>query len=1003
MTSQAPSLLTVDDAHAAIAALYGADAHARERANDALVSLGASSHAWSVALALLEQSRADSRVVFFASNMLVGKIRDGAFERALDATGKMEVIERLRATFAALARDSTCELGAKRLGIALASAAVRCDASVVISVVECAIGVASSAGMDDAAMRVGVETLACVAEDVDDAESSRRRALSMTCAAQTERVLHFVRDVFAALGTERSNERDALKTSCVRAAHMWLKLDPSGDVSGGLCVSPTQLLVAHSALFSHVVACLAIETAGCGAAAVDMLVELHQGRSGSEQEEFEAMNAVTRGLLAHGAEASAPNALDLARNITLVAVSLSERCVNVLVRGDENSLKLVALVLSLMELHGREVSEVALDFFIMLATVGVSSRHASMGAPMYARLLEVMLKQSTLPDDFTTWDDAEEDADTFDRFREFVVADLFDNAYCVLRGQYLSIIASALSSAKNWQAAESGTFALRVAAEPISEELEESTSAANEAETFLAQMFSTIIEHTADNAGLFSCHALVRAETCEMIAAYSFWLGRKTATLEEHAALTRGILMYVTAAFPYELAWRQAANAFKNICARCARQLKDPSTFTALLEHTERCIASVRPNFDNPDERDERTNVMEGLARVIARMPIAQASQASARIIAPVITKCKLFATEVASTSAPAGPEASRAMAAELSLIASVVRFLEFSPNANVEHPAISVLGAAWPTLEEIARSPAWRATCVASSLSSIYIAALLSAKAKSVDMIVPMLESIARSFSATKEPCFLEPVSTAIEIASTSSSETGTSEIFPNAPHVGTALGAAFVQIVNEIAACALAHPSSAETWECADALFTTTRAFIIFAPAHGLANEALFTALDLAVQALELKEYGPVRSSLALLNALIAPGEKSKTSPPWVANAARVDEFLASRGARLVQTILVAASSGITPRVAIRSACTFLATLLEQAREVVTPWILEALARGNAQNAETTAAAAAAMARILTKPTPLNRARTISALCDYVLVVLGEYDVDDLLAYDL
>ena len=992
------SAVSVDDAHAAIVALYGADAREREGANDTLVALGASSSAWTVALSLLEQGRADSRVVFFASNMLVAKIRDGTFEQALDAPGKMEVIARCRATLAALARDSTCELGAKRLGIALASAAARCDANVLLDVVDCAISIASNAGVDDSAMRVGVETLACVAEDVDDAESSRRRALCMSCVARTEQVLNLVRDIFRALGTGRSGERDALKTSCVRAAHKWLKLDPSGDVSGGLCVSPTQLLMAHSALFGDVVACLAIETAGCGAAAVDMLVELHQGRSGSEQEEFEAMNAVTRGLLAHGAEASAPDGLALARNVALVAVSLSERCVNVLVRGDEDSLKLVALVLSLMERHGREVTEVAIDFFLMVDTVGASSRHESMRAPMHARLVEVLLKQSTLPDDFTTWDVAEEDAETFERFREYVVSDLLDNCYSVLRGQYLNIVSGVLSSARSWHSAESGAFALRVAAGTIKEDLEESTSTADETVTFLTQLFSTIAEHTVDNAGLFSSHALVRAETCKMIASYSFWLGRKTAAGEESAALTRGILMYVTAAFPYELAWPHAASAFKNICARCARQLNDPATFNALLEHTERCVANVRPKLDNPDERDERTSVMEGLSRVVATMPIAQASQASARLITPVLAQCRLCAAEVASTSALASPEASRAMAAELSLIASAVRFLEFSPSANVEHPAISVLGAAWPTLEEIAQAPAWRAPCVAKSLSSIYVAALLSAKANSVGMIVPMLESIARSFTATKEPCFLEPVSTAIEVASTSSSESGASEIFPSAPHVGTALGAAFAQLVNETASCALAYPSSAETWERADALFTTTRAFIIFAPAHGLANEALFTALDLAVQALELREYAPVRSALALLNALIAPGEKSKTSAPWLANAARVNEFLASRGARLCRTILTAASSGVTPRVAIRAACTFLAVLLEQARDTVVPWILAAAA-------EPDDASRLALSRALTAPSPpLSRARTTSALCDFILIRLGELDPHDaFVAYDL
>ena len=119
-------------------------------------------------------------------------------------------------------------------------------------------------------------------------------------------------------------------------------------------------------------------------------------------------------MLAHASAANdSDDGVSLARNICLVAVALSERCVSVLARGDEDSLALVSLILSLMERHGREVTEVAVDFFLMMDVVGVSSRHESLRAPMHARLTEVLLKQATLPDDFTTWAVANEDEDTF--------------------------------------------------------------------------------------------------------------------------------------------------------------------------------------------------------------------------------------------------------------------------------------------------------------------------------------------------------------------------------------------------------------------------------------------------------------------------------------------------------------------------------------------------------------------------------------------------------------
>ena len=86
----------------------------------------------------------------------------------------------------------------------------------------------------------------------------------------------------------------------------------------------------------------------------------------------------------------------------------------------------------------------------------------------------------------------------------------------------------------------------------------------------------------------------------------------------------------------------------------------------------------------------------------------------------------------------------------------------------------------------------------------------------------------------------------------------------------------------------------------------------------------------LDLSVAALELREYAPVRASLALLNAIVSPGEKAKRSAPWVANACRVDEYFLSRGPLAANAILRAACAEITPRACLRPAASFLATLL-------------------------------------------------------------------------
>ena len=996
---------SIERARAAVVALYDARSTraTRDEANAHLMALSEDPRAASVALGLLERARGDANVAYYAANALSATTRsrerwNGASEGAREA-----MMRRTTAAFAATANDETTETAARRLGLALARGGARMGSAKMREVVETAFGAVRSSGVGSSAMRAGMELLALAAEACDEAETSSRRELAMACANEGERVLITVREVFSACGSARSRQTDALKASCVRAARGWLKLDPSGDVGGGLRLSPTEFAVRHGQLFGDVLQCLAIESGGCGAAAVDFLVDLHQGRSGGEAEEFQAMNAVTRGLLAHASAANdSDDGVSLARNICLVAVALSERCVSVLARGDEDSLALVSLILSLMERHGREVTEVAVDFFLMMDVVGVSSRHESLRAPMHARLTEVLLKQATLPDDFTTWAVANEDEDTFERFREHVVADLLDNCYGVLRGQYFSIIGSALGAAQNWQAAEAGAFALRAPASRVNDDLEDAPS--EEIETFLAQLLSTISEHTTDNSGLFSSHQLVRAGTCRLIASYANWLGRRgpPANSAAQAARARGVLMYITSSFPHPPAWSRAALAFKSVCSRCARHLKEPSTFAALLEHTERCIADVRLTFESEDDEDGRASVTEGLARVIAAMPVQQASEASARLIAPVLARCKRIAAEMAPQIPPnqiAHASAARAMAAELALIAASVRFLEFLPSATIasscEHPAISVLAAAWPTLEEIVAKRTWQAPSVIKAAAEIYVAALLSAKESSVNMIVPMLESIARTFMATKCASLLEPIATAIEVASISSPESGTSELLPSAPHVGATLSAAFSQIARETVR---GVRSGSDDWDLAEALFSTARTFVIFAPAQGLANETLFDVLDLSVAALELREYAPVRASLALLNAIISPGEKAKRSAPWVANACRVDEYFLSRGPLAANAILRAACAEITPRACLRPAASFLATLLHTAPDVVTPWIITAI-----DALEPIHPARERFATTLARRPPLPHPRLVAALCDFVFIAIGVGDVDDLLAYDV
>ena len=192
---------------------------------------------------------------------------------------------------------------------------------------------------------------------------------------------------------------------------------------------------------------------------------------GKPADEAAAIEGIVESLCAHRAAALAgEDAEHLARAVCRVAVAVSERDASTLTRRDARRafLELTDVVLALVEAHERPVTEAAADYFLMINTVPVADRHPALGAPLFERLVAASgALGATLPSDFTTWDEAEEDRDTFSRFREQILADLLDNCYGMTRGQYLAQIGEHLTNANSWQAAEAAVFAARAVAAPL--------------------------------------------------------------------------------------------------------------------------------------------------------------------------------------------------------------------------------------------------------------------------------------------------------------------------------------------------------------------------------------------------------------------------------------------------------------------------------------------------------------------------------------------------------
>ena len=453
-------------------------------------------------------------------------------------------------------------------------------------------------------------------------------------------------------------------------------------------------------------------------------------------------------------------------------------------------LSLTETVLRLAESHERPVMEAAADYFLMLNTVPTSQRHPSAGEPLFRRLAAACLRRAELPADFTSWEEADEDRDTFVRFREQILADLLDNCQAQMRSGYLAEVGAALGAASSWQHAEACVFAARVVASPLRRDILEPSLAgasgpdaeAERSSAMLEQLLGTVGEagraaSAAGDAGfaaiagsnVFGSHPVVVESTARMIGAYAPWLG---GTVRGHAR-QETVLMYLLCALRVPAAFRHASHAFRSVCARCAKRLNNANTVTSLLDSVQKTLPAAPPKtIESSDGKknddDDRSAVIEAIARVIASMPdpIAAADFAK-RLAAPVAARAREHMN--AANLAQARLDL---LGAEVQLIAAAVRFLEFANlvdvrGAIVEHPAIATLSAAWPTLSALNAEP-WRsAPEVVDALCEVYTRSLLCAKTAVAPLLPHLLEFMRDAFVAHRHPSCLDALAVAVEVFS--------------------------------------------------------------------------------------------------------------------------------------------------------------------------------------------------------------------------------------------
>ena len=191
----------------------------------------------------------------------------------------------------------------------------------------------------------------------------------------------------------------------------------------------------------------------------------------------------------------------------------------------------------------------------------------------------------------------------------------------------------------------------------------------------------------APASAVFASHPLVVAAAARVVGAYAPWLGQ-AAGRGDPEGVARGCAAYLLAALQAPKAFGHASGAFHALCAQCADAFaRNRDTVGGLLDAAERALPESPPagDGDGPagggafggggvDGDDDRAGVVEGLARVVAAVADPrEAAVYAKRLTAPIMARAARHAARAKATG-----EIPSALAAELKLLASALRFLEF-------------------------------------------------------------------------------------------------------------------------------------------------------------------------------------------------------------------------------------------------------------------------------------------------------------------------------------
>ncbi|QDZ21778.1 hypothetical protein HOP50_06g43200 [Chloropicon primus] len=877
-------------AQAITAVLHTAAPQDAAAAHSWLTRFAETKEAWQTSLDLLGPQHQSNEVQFFVANLLYKKVRanfkatdfDSEEERQgvlLAINAKLQMI---LSTNTVSSSPSSSSLVVDRLALARALGAVQ--SSSPDPVVSDAISWISAGSGNGTTDKVAFTMLLTLAEEANNLEAARRQPFAQMLVAR-------VGELFKCLDHAVQGHPHRMM-ACFQ--HMgpslveWIKVTAGqpGGLGLGLIVGT------YGNLFNFLLnAIVSDNSIGAGEAIAAMI----ENSPPSDQQLYPQLIRyllVENGSKVIGSDEGIEATTCIASAIATNHGSFFQW---------QEGLQLADFLLRALDRGGSRCGkEKILEFFIDLNSVPAYERLPQLRNELYESLLtRLILQVASYPPDFQGWDSCfDDDEDSFHRFREQFLVDLFEITYELIGLSYFRCIMSLFERFKDktaaggsWQTAEAVMYALRIVSVQVKSRLNSKShqTQADMADTAdVHQMLVIVFTHVTSGVAqvgaedIFLSNAVLVESVARLIGSYGQWFSKNPQSPIEQCLSylirgTGGSKGGGTGARPSS----HASHAFKVLCIKCGFRLKSRETVLGLIGATSERMNS--PAVSLPDKKA----LVEGVSRLINLLKVEDAYFAAEQLLHPVLSH--LSNEFIAST----GGQGVFDLKDGLEIYASAIIFFEFpSLRPGAVHPTLYILQKSWEMFQAMLENEeATKLEDNAEAFCSIFRNVIQSAKTAAIDVVPAILSRTLHLLRLHAHSTCLEVVASAVEVFG---SDDRVKQHLGEVVHQSLSVSFAFLQTVK-----------IGENAEHVQAIYDVASRCLIFRPEIVLSPQVLEILVQMGSSNVKLRE----RESFTAVNAFLSQLFNllgAQRTPAWAAAKPAAMDCLARNGGGLLVNML-------------------------------------------------------------------------------------------------